>query len=618
MTTPVQVFSAIPKRGDDRKQDEQLQKMTVVELRQLWIKSGMKNYQSLSKTDLINGYLALAPDKPKEEQTVAKRNMPKEEQAVAKRKMEHEGEGIKVRIYKSDVIADPTPKCFGCTAVLNNTTLQRHTEACKARFLKKFQELGDRRVSARVPEVVSSRVPDVGDEAQDGDEEQKRCIPLKIAPTVLASHCQCGNAFPDEAIFCTKCGSKRPPATIANGKNIKEQPSTSTKHARPESVTSAKVPAKCLQDKDNIKMELASTPSRRPATTRRPPMGSIKMQRLQKALVGREAKRTPVMRTPMKRSTSTTSKLALKTPMKRETLARRKSDNKPSRSGSRNVMPNVKRVATKQEVTADSDVKITKAFKLDDQSSGVDLRAGLKGKVQSINSDGHALISFDGFESQLLVAKEHFGNLEVMCNDGACQIDEKNIWWKCSKCSFTIPLSVPAAQRCGRKSSHLMFGKCKHNGIALRRNFKSRSRLLRSIWEGHMTKTKKGLTKEDLMVSWRGRIVPKKRSAHSKKMAVKSGWAANWRHWCRAHKAIRQEMGITHFFKVKKNGTAEEKKNYMKIVERSASSYATSINEELQKHGSRKQLTLASFTSSNAKEEARTPKEKEMEPLEVQ
>jgi len=193
-------------------------------------------------------------------------------------------------------------------------------------------------------------------------------------------------------------------------------------------------------------------------------------------MAGREAEQTPVLKTPMKAAISRGTKPVLKTPMKSMAGARRKSTSKSSRSsGNQVTQSGGKVIATKQEVTEGSDVKVTKAFKLDGQSSEIDIAQGLKGKVKTINSDGHALISFDGFESEVLVFKENFGNLDVVCKDA------ENIWWKCKRCSYTIPMSLPLSQRKGRKQNHLLFGKCTHSGIALRQNFKSRSRLLRSI-----------------------------------------------------------------------------------------------------------------------------------------
>ena len=146
--------------------------------------------------------------------------------------------------------------------------------------------------------------------------------------------------------------------------------------------------------------------------------------------------------------------------------------------------------------------------------------------------------------------------------------ESDEIWWKCPKCPYKISKAVPDQCREGRKNSHIICASCRHPRIALRKNFKSRSKMLRTVWEGSMTKTAAGLTKGDLMISWRGRVVPKKRSAHSKKLAVQTGWAQQWRHWCRAHKAVREELDIRGFFKAKKNGSVEEKELYEKVLDR--------------------------------------------------
>lgn len=619
MTTPFQAASrqrALAPAPDDPKKEEQLQNKSQAELRQLCKDQRLRSVGSLSKAAMIKLLLSSYGQKDNiAKENVAKENVAKEEQAGTKRKMEHEGSTDKsvprpFRLYKAEISEDPTPKCPGCDASLANKTPQVHTDACKAKFFKKFQERGDSRVSGMsdtwtsmkntaTPSRAPTRKPDIGDVAQNTGKDSKEGVPTEVAAPkeciapkaaapddALASHCQCGVAFQEEAMFCMKCGSKRPPAAISTDKSLQE---AGNSHAI-------------------LKREPPPTPSRSTATTRRPAPRGIQMRHLQKAMAGREAEQTPVLKTPMKAAISRGTKPVLKTPMKSMAGARRKSTSKSSRSsGNQVTQSGGKVIATKQEVSADADVKVTKAFKLDGQASEIDIAQGLKGKVKTINSDGHALISFDGFESEVLVFKENFGNLEVMCKDDACKIDDENVWWKCPKCTYTIPMSVPDTARKGRKQSHILFGKCTHSGVALRQNFKSRSRLLRSIWEGYMKQTKGGLTKDDLCVSWHGKIVPKKRSSHSKKMAVKTGWAANWRHWCRAHKAIRQEHGITSFFKVKKDGNDEEKKMYMKILERSASSYAASINEELQKGGSGKQLTLASFKSPIAKEDASSP-----------
>eukprot|EP00928_Gymnodinium_smaydae_P063700 TRINITY_DN471_c0_g1_i3.p1 TRINITY_DN471_c0_g1~~TRINITY_DN471_c0_g1_i3.p1 ORF type:complete len:290 (-),score=82.47 TRINITY_DN471_c0_g1_i3:131-1000(-) len=142
----------------------------------------------------------------------------------------------------------------------------------------------------------------------------------------------------------------------------------------------------------------------------------------------------------------------------------------------------------------------------------------------------------------------------------------KGMWWRCNRCSFCIPSSLKSSARCSRKARHI-----RSHGIsttAIQNNYLSRARMLRAVWNGKMERTPGGLTKEDLMLNDRGRVVPKKRAVHSSKLFIESGNAKKWRKWCQAHKAVRKEHGIMAFLKVTKDGSESQRELYQKVVER--------------------------------------------------
>eukprot|EP00928_Gymnodinium_smaydae_P063699 TRINITY_DN471_c0_g1_i2.p2 TRINITY_DN471_c0_g1~~TRINITY_DN471_c0_g1_i2.p2 ORF type:complete len:299 (-),score=74.35 TRINITY_DN471_c0_g1_i2:218-1114(-) len=142
----------------------------------------------------------------------------------------------------------------------------------------------------------------------------------------------------------------------------------------------------------------------------------------------------------------------------------------------------------------------------------------------------------------------------------------KGMWWRCNRCSFCIPSSLKSSARCSRKARHI-----RSHGIsttAIQNNYLSRARMLRAVWNGKMERTPGGLTKEDLMLNDRGRVVPKKRAVHSSKLFIESGNAKKWRKWCQAHKAVRKEHGILSFLKVTKDGSESQRDLYQQVVEK--------------------------------------------------
>merc|ERR550525_2236031 len=67
------------------------------------------------------------------------------------------------------------------------------------------------------------------------------------------------------------------------------------------------------------------------------------------------------------------------------------------------------------------------------------------------------------------------------------------------------------------------------------------------VWNGTRQWTSGGLTKADLMMNKRGRIVSKKASRHAKKAATAKFWA-----WGKAVMAARAELKINGFCKINK------------------------------------------------------------------
>merc|ERR1712176_1650839 len=106
--------------------------------------------------------------------------------------------------------------------------------------------------------------------------------------------------------------------------------------------------------------------------------------------------------------------------------------------------------------------------------------------------------------------------------------DANGVWWSCPRCSYTIPDTLSVPVRNGRKCFHILSHGTKSQ-TAWSRNYKTRSRMLRAVWEGRLKFTPGKLTKKDLTLNKKGRVVPKKRSAHSKKVCQQSGWADSMR-----------------------------------------------------------------------------------------
>lgn len=161
------------------------------------------------------------------------------------------------------------------------------------------------------------------------------------------------------------------------------------------------------------------------------------------------------------------------------------------------------------------------------------------------------------------------------------------IWWSCPSCDYTIGMSKKPRLRANLKYCHI---RNRHPKLktAKTKNFKARASMYRAIWNGKLKKSSGGLTKEDLCVSHRGRIVPKRRSEHSKKIAAESGWAENWRTWCKSSAQVRTELGTRGFVLPKRNGTPDQKNLHKKISERWAEKKIAAVNKALSKAGSPK------------------------------
>jgi hypothetical protein len=98
------------------------------------------------------------------------------------------------------------------------------------------------------------------------------------------------------------------------------------------------------------------------------------------------------------------------------------------------------------------------------------------------------------------------------------------------------------------------------------RDFRSHAYMYRAIWQGRFRKTSSGLKKDDLTVSITGKIVPKRRSAHCRKIGTDNGWIDHWRLWLRATRDARDALGVSGFMKVKKNGSDDEMALFARIV----------------------------------------------------
>lgn len=122
--------------------------------------------------------------------------------------------------------------------------------------------------------------------------------------------------------------------------------------------------------------------------------------------------------------------------------------------------------------------------------------------------------------------------------------------------------------------------------IAKTGDYTSRAWLYRAVWEGRFKKTPGGLTVKDLKPNKRGRIVPKRRSEQSRKNAEKSGFAQNGRSWCRSLMKAREDLCITGFVLVKKNGNNQEASLYKRTLETWAQMRVRLTNEALEKAGS--------------------------------
>lgn len=182
------------------------------------------------------------------------------------------------------------------------------------------------------------------------------------------------------------------------------------------------------------------------------------------------------------------------------------------------------------------------------------------------------------------------------------QKDASDVWWSCPRCLYTISDSLSVPVRNGRKCFHIL-GHGTKSQTARSRNYKLRSRMLRAVWEGRLKYTPGKLTKKDLTLNKKGRVVPKRRSAHSKKICQQNGWAESIRRWTRACNAVRAQHGITGFMKLKKNGSAMEKKLYMQVVEATSQELVNNLNHTLQQIGSEndKQTKITSFTATHIK-----------------
>jgi len=165
-------------------------------------------------------------------------------------------------------------------------------------------------------------------------------------------------------------------------------------------------------------------------------------------------------------------------------------------------------------------------------------------------------------------------------------------WWSCPKCDFSISTSISVRKRNASKSQHIKLNHGKSK-TATSGNYLSRSKMLRAVWDGVLLQTPGRLRKADLTTNKKGRIVPKRRSAHSSKVCRRNGWADNWRQWCHASAAVRREQGITGFVKVKKSGTLQGRALYLSVLERWAKEKANSMTRSLASAGSNQVVTVS-------------------------
>jgi len=190
------------------------------------------------------------------------------------------------------------------------------------------------------------------------------------------------------------------------------------------------------------------------------------------------------------------------------------------------------------------------------------------------------------------VTKPKDDNMVVAQDNVKAPADPHAIWWACPRCSYTLPESLTAALRNGRKTMHIL-GHGSTCQTATRANFNSRAKMLRAVWDGRLKYTPGKLLKKDLILNKKGRVVPKKRSAHSTRLAAENGWSEARRRWCRACNTIRKREGITGFMKLKRNGNALEKRLYMKVVECTTLELVANLNFSLQQMGSESQMIIA-------------------------
>jgi len=173
-------------------------------------------------------------------------------------------------------------------------------------------------------------------------------------------------------------------------------------------------------------------------------------------------------------------------------------------------------------------------------------------------------------------------------------------WWSCPLCSFHIPTTWTQAKKRGFKMFHMLGH---GHGMKNQSKFATRQPMLRAVWRGSFKKTQGrcGLTKDKLRVNALGRLVPVKRSEHSRKIGINSGWTRKMQCWKRAFKQVYVAEGATGFMKLKKNGTEIEQLHYKQV-------YAA-FQEELARtpeppHIGPKQQKITGFLVSIKREDA--------------
>jgi len=165
---------------------------------------------------------------------------------------------------------------------------------------------------------------------------------------------------------------------------------------------------------------------------------------------------------------------------------------------------------------------------------------------------------------------------KTTCSSVAAAQASGAVWWKCPRCDFSVAASMPVMNRNSLKSYHIR-NNHGNSKTAESGNYLRRGNMLRAVWEGALTQTPGRVKKGDLKINAKGRVVPKRRSAHSSKVCKLNGWADNWRKWCHAAAAVRQEQGITGFAKLNKADKSPDNSLYVKVLERWAKSKANSM-----------------------------------------